>query len=170
MTLFWVFGASYVMGDFFTNISHKISNNTPRLSYGIAVTDINKDGADEFIVTGFKYPNLALKYESGQLINVVNENVFQDSARSSIGVAACDVDGDGYEEIYILNTDTYSGQKKYTDRLLDIDRELFDLFALDRNQYYLNLTDGRSVICVDRKGDGNYGFYDDTYFDNSIKL
>ena len=159
MILFWVFGVSDVMGDFFTNISHKISNNTPRLSYGIAVTDINKDGADEFIVTGFKYPNLALKYESGQLINVVSENVFQDSARSSIGVAACDVDGDGYEEIYILNTDTYSGQKKYTDRLLDSDPELFDLFELDRNQYYLNLTAGRSVICVDRKGDGNYGFY-----------
>ena len=90
------------MGDFFINISDKISDNKPRLSYGVAVTDINKDGADEFIVTGFGYPNLALKYESGKLINVVNDSIFQDSTRSSIGVAACDIDGDGYEEIYVL--------------------------------------------------------------------
>ena len=81
-----------------------------------------------FIVTGFGYPNLALKYESGKIINVVNDSIFQDSTSPSIGVAACDIDGDGYEEIYVLNTDSYSGQKKYTDRLLDIDNELFDLF------------------------------------------
>ena len=31
---------------------------------------------------------------------------------------ACDIDSDGYEEIYFLNTDTYSG-KKYSDRLID---------------------------------------------------
>ena len=43
----------------------------------VTVTDINEDGADEFIVTGFGYPNLALKYESGKLINVVNESVFK---------------------------------------------------------------------------------------------
>ena len=158
-TLYFIYGVSNAMGDFFINMSDKISDNKPRLSYGVAVTDINKDGADEFIVTGFGYPNLALKYESGKLINVVNESIFQDSTRSSIGVAACDIDGDGYEEIYVLNTDSYSGQKKYTDRLLDIDNELFDLFELARNQFYLNLTAGRSVICVDRKGNGDFGFY-----------
>ena len=42
---------------------------------------------------------------------------------------------------------------------MDIDNELFDLFELARNQFYLNLTAGRSVICVDRKGNGDFGFY-----------
>ena len=28
------------------------------------------------------------------------------------------MDGDGHEELYFLNTDTYSGKKKYSDRLL----------------------------------------------------
>ena len=58
--LYFIYGSSNAMGDFFVNTSDKILDNKPRLSYGIAVTDINKDGADEFIVTGFGYPNLAL--------------------------------------------------------------------------------------------------------------
>ena len=67
---------------------------------------------------------------------------------------------DGYEEIYFLNTDTYSGTKKYSDRLLDIkDNNYFDLFELEKNKENLNLTAGRSVVCVDRKGDGEYGIY-----------
>jgi hypothetical protein len=32
-------------------------------------------------------------------------------------VAACDIDGDGREEIYVLNTDSYGGAKQQTDRL-----------------------------------------------------
>jgi len=56
--------------------------------------------------------------------------------------------------------DTYSGVKKYSDRLLDIkDNNYFDLFELEKNKENLNLTAGRSVVCVDRKGDGEYGIY-----------
>ena len=45
------------------------------------------------------------------------------------------MDKDGYEEIYFLNTDTYSGTKKYSDRLLDIkDNNYFDLFELEKNK------------------------------------
>ena len=38
-------------GEFFQDISSSIKNNSKRLSYGIAVTDFNKDGRFEFIVT-----------------------------------------------------------------------------------------------------------------------
>ena len=65
--------------DFFKNISNIIQNNEKRLSYGVSVTDFDKD-------------------------------------RNTIGVSACDIDQDGFEEIYFLNTDTYSGEKKYSDR------------------------------------------------------
>ena len=105
--------------QFFQNITNKIENNVPRLSYGVAVTDLNGDGKMEFIVTGFRYPNLALSYENGSYKNINSSELFADEKRSSIGVVACDVDQDGYEEIYFLNTDTYSGKKKYSDILLD---------------------------------------------------
>ena len=122
--------------QFFQNITDKIENNVPRLSYGVAVTDFNDDGKMEFIVTGFRYPNLALSYENGSYTNINSSELFADEKRSSIGVVACDVDQDGYEEIYFLNTDTYSGTKKYSDRLIDSDKTIYDIFI--RSTYWIN--------------------------------
>ena len=147
------------MSDFFKNITNLIENNTDRLSYGVSVADINNDSNFEFIVAGFRYPNLALGFRDGVLKNLINNSIFSDQKRSTIGVASCDIDQDGMEETYFLNTDTYSGEKKYSDRLLNFNKEITDLFELPKNQKNLNLTAGRSVVCVDRKGDGKYGFY-----------
>ena len=147
------------MSDFFKNISNLIENNTDRLSYGVSVADINNDNKFEFIVAGFRYPNLALGFKDGVLKNLINNSIFSDQKRSTIGVASCDIDQDGMEETYFLNTDTYSGEKKYSDRLLNFNKDITDLFELPKNQKNLNLTAGRSVVCVDRKGDGKYGLY-----------
>ncbi len=146
--------------EFFSNISDIIENNDDRLSYGVSVTDFNKDGSYEFIVAGFGYPNLALSYNNGKLINTIQDRIFVDKERNTIGVSACDIDQDGFEEIYFLNTDTYSGEKKYSDRLLDNNNnKIFDYFELEKNLENLNLTAGRSVVCVDRNGSGKYGIY-----------
>ncbi len=137
-----------------------IENNDFRLSYGVSVTDVNQDDKYEFIVTGFGFSNLALSYQNGKLININKNEIFDDIKRKTIGVAACDIDQDGFEEIYFLNTDTYSGEKKYSDRLIDSSSDGFiDLFEKDINKKNLNLTAGRSVVCVDRNGDGKYGIY-----------
>ena len=158
--LFFLLIPNNVNADFFEDITSQIVENPKRLSYGVSVTDVNQDGNFDFIVTGFGYLNLALSYENGKLINIVNQKKFSDEFRRTIGVAACDMDKDGYEEIYFLNTDTYSGTKKYSDRLIDLDGGNFiDLFEIKKNQKDLNLTAGRSVACVDRKGDGKYGVY-----------
>ena len=119
--------------EFFQDISGIIKNNEERLSYGISVTDFNKDGQFEFIVTGFRHPNLALSYKKGFLENLINEEIFSDDIRSTIGVAACDIDNDGFEELYFLNTDTYSGRKQYSDRLLDSQTKIIDLFEIEKN-------------------------------------
>ena len=146
--------------DFFEDITYQILENQPRLSYGVSVSDVNNDGNFEFIVTGFGFNNLALAQKKGILFNSINQSIFIDKNRKTIGVASCDIDQDGYEEIYFLNTDTYSGNKRYSDRLLDFDgNKFFDLFELEINQKNLNLTAGRSVVCVDRNGNGAYGIY-----------
>ena len=158
--LFFLLIPNNLNADFFEDITSQIVENPKRLSYGVSVTDVNQDGNFDFIVTGFGYLNLALSYENGKLVNIVNQEKFSDEFRRTIGVAACDIDRDGYEEIYFLNTDTYSGTKKYSDRLIDLEKGKFiDLFEIEKNQKDLNLTAGRSVVCVDRKGDGNYGVY-----------
>ena len=150
--------------DFFTDISDLIENNTPRLSYGVAVTDIDNDDKFDFIVTGYRYSNLALSYKKNKLRNIINQNIFNDQNRQAIGVAACDVDFDGKEEIYILNTDSFSGKKIYADRLLDLNDNTYkDLFEDNINNDVLNVTAGRSVACVDRVGNGKYSVYVSNY-------
>ena len=160
LILVFVFKFNVSCADFFKDISDQIKDNEQRLSYGVAVSDINNDGKYEFLVTGFGFKNLALAYKNRQLVNIADDKLFTDPKRQTIGVAACDVDRDGFEEIYFLNTDTYSGEKKYSDRLLDYGQgNFFDLFEIEENKKSLNLTAGRSVVCVDRNGDGSYGFY-----------
>ena len=82
------------------------------------------------------------------------------------GVAACDIDGDGKEEIYFLNTNqAYAGVSDYGDKIFKW-----------RNGHYENLYSdpvnidlpakgyaGRSVACIDRHGTGKYGFALATY-------
>lgn len=64
-------------------------------------------------------PNLVLKYDRAQkrLVNIaVDERsspyyALRDRQGNAIGVTACDIDGDGHEEIYFLNTNNaFSGK------------------------------------------------------------
>ena len=145
--------------NFFKNITNLIEGNYESLRYGISVADVDNNGTYEFIVAGFGSENLALSYKNNKLRNIIDDEKFTDKKNFTIGVAACDIDSDGYEEIYFLNTDTYSGEKKYSDRLLKFNKKIIDLFELPKNQKNLNLTAGRSVVCVDRKGNGKYAVY-----------
>ena len=109
--LFVIITIKSASANFFNNITDLIENNYESLRYGISVADVNDDGAYEFIVAGFGSENLALTYKNNKLTNIVNDAKFTDKRSFTIGVAACDIDSDGYEEIYFLNTDTYSGKK-----------------------------------------------------------
>merc|ERR1719357_280235 len=92
--------------------------NPIQYNYGVAVSDVDGDGDFEFIVAGYGTnrgagaPNLVLSYNN---LTKKLENLAIDDPQSpyykirnekgkAIGVAACDVDGDGREEIYFLTT------------------------------------------------------------------
>lgn len=147
----------------FVDHSSLLAHNPAQKNYGIAVTDVDGDGAFEVVVAGFGPPNLVLKWDGDQYVDVGTERL-ADRGRQAIGVAAADVDGDGREEIYILNTDTFGGAKQVGDRLFDHSGSRWvDCFELPHNLPAANLTAGRSVGCVDRNGDGRYGFFVATY-------
>ena len=97
VVLFFLLIPNSLYADFFEDITNQIVDNPKRLSYGVSVTDVNQDGNFDFVVTGFSYLNLALSYENGKLINIVNQKKFTDEFRRTIGVAACDIDKDVYE-------------------------------------------------------------------------
>jgi hypothetical protein len=139
----------------FVDASHQIAFNPSRMHYGVCVADLNNDGKMEFFVCGFADQNQLLKWTGTELVNIANGTPLEDPSSSSIGVAAGDFDGDGSEELYVLNTDTFLGRKKVTDRLFDHQEGRWvDLFALPRNMDDSNMCAGRSVCAVDRMGTG----------------
>lgn len=145
--------------------------DTSQLNYGVAVSDVDNDGSLEWIVAGFSGPNFVLKFDRAtkRLINLAHDHRYSaiaDQGGQAIGVCACDIDGDGREEIYFLNTNNaYAGRADYGDSLFKW-----------RNGKYVNLyTDpvnsrmeaksfaGRSVACIDRLGTGKYSIVIATY-------
>lgn len=145
--------------------------DTSQLNYGVAVSDVDNDDSLEWIVAGFSGPNFVLKFDrtTKRLINLAQDHRYSaiaDQGGQAIGVCACDIDGDGREEIYFLNTNNaYAGRADYGDSLFKW-----------RNGKYVNLyTDpvnsrmeaksfaGRSVACIDRLGTGKYSIVIATY-------
>lgn len=143
----------------FTDHSDRIVDNPPQLAYGVSVADVDGDGAFEVLVAGFGFSNRVLKWADGSFVDVT-PNLLKDTEHKAISIVAGDIDGDGFEEIYVLNSDTFGGPKQFGDRLYDHDGEAWaDLFGLQMNLEVMNLTAGRSVVVVDRRGSGFYGFY-----------
>ncbi|XP_070181751.1 cartilage acidic protein 1-like isoform X2 [Littorina saxatilis] len=162
-------------GGMFRDRSELIPFSTRQLNYGVAVSDVDDDGEMEWIVAGFNGPNLILKLDktTGRYINLTDDDRFKpltDPGGAAIGVCACDIDGDGREEIYFLNTNgRYSGPKQYKDKLFKWRRgadgveRYEDLFADGGNDAALSMFAGRSVAAVDRKGTGKYSVILATY-------
>ncbi|XP_071387239.1 cartilage acidic protein 1a [Centroberyx affinis] len=155
-------------------------HNPTQLNYGMAVTDVDGDGDLEVVVAGYNGPNLVLKYDRSQnrLVNIAVDDrnspfyALRDTAGNAIGVTACDVDGDGREEIYFLNTNNaYSGRASYSDKLFKFRNGRFeDLLSDDVNvrRGVANRMAGRSVACVDRKGKGRYAVYVANYASGNV--
>ncbi|XP_041116533.1 cartilage acidic protein 1 [Polyodon spathula] len=155
-------------------------NNPTQLNYGLAVTDVDGDGDLEVLVAGYNGPNLVLKYDKRRevLYNIAVNNksspfyALRDRQGNAIGVAACDIDGDGREEIYFLNTNNaFSGLATYSDKLFKFRNGRFeDLLSDDINvrQGVANRMAGRSVACLDRKGTGRYSIYIANYASGKV--
>lgn len=143
----------------FTDRTPLLLDNPRQLNYGIAVTDVNGDGRFAFVVAGFGCRNLALAWDGKGYVDIAPP-LLADPTRRAIGLAAGDIDGDGREELYVLNTDVFSGAKQTADRLFARGEDgWIDLFSLPQNADALNMTAGRSVVCVDRMGEGRYGVF-----------
>uniref|UniRef100_A0A8B9LJE2 Cartilage acidic protein 1b n=1 Tax=Astyanax mexicanus TaxID=7994 RepID=A0A8B9LJE2_ASTMX len=125
-------------------------------------------------------PNLVLKYDKmkKRLVNIAVDNrsspfyALRDRQGNAIGVTACDIDGDGREEIYVLNTNNaFSGRATYTDKLFKFRNGRFeDLLNDEINEHrdVANRMAGRSVACIDRKGTGRYAIYIANYASGSV--
>ncbi len=138
--------------------SHLIAANPARPGFGVAVTDVDGDGAFELLVAGHGVSNLALKWDGHSLVDVA-EPLLADPTGQALGLAAADLDGDGREEIYIVNCEKPFHRGRQSDRLLAaFGNRWLDLFAQVENQGLLNRAPAGSVSVIDRNGHGRYGF------------
>ena len=143
----------------FQDASARLPNNVPAFHYGVAVVDLDRDGRFEIVVAGYDGPNRIFQFDEDKFREIQDETL-ADAQRQAIGLAAGDFDGDGAEELYILNTDQFAGLKLFSDRLFDFDGERWrDLFIAEGDTDLLNMTAGRSVCAIDRLGSGRYGFF-----------
>jgi hypothetical protein len=144
----------------FRDATPELTDNAAALRYGIAVTDVDGDGSFEAVVTGYTGPNQVLKW-TGKGFEDIADRTLADAGRQAIAVAAADIDGDGREELYVLNSDSVAGPKEQSDRLFACFGEAgpwLDLFQLPDNRAVANQISGRSVAVIDRLGTGRYGF------------
>ncbi len=143
----------------FQDRSELIQENDPRLHYGVAVSDVDGDGAFEWVVAGYGDPNRVLKWNGAVLLDATPREL-RDEQRQAIGVAAGDLDGSGREALYFLNTDAFAGPKQTSDRLyVHRNGRWLDFFETPAGRSVANPTAGRSVVAIDRLGQGRYGFF-----------
>ena len=154
---------------FFADISTRLDPlNRVQLNYGVSITDVDGDHLFEAFVCGYGYANTLIAWRDGSVRDLAPEMALAAPARKAIGVASCDMDADGKEEIYVLNTDSYGGTKQFTDHIFRhagagvdstpsaSDAPWSDLLASPVNAASRSSFAGRSVACVDRTGNGTY--------------
>ncbi|WP_435064783.1 CRTAC1 family protein [Halobaculum sp. EA56] len=152
----------------FADRSDDVAADDPHRGYGVAVTPGTSGPCA--LVTGFGPGNRLLAWRDGALHDVATPAV-ADEGRHAIGVVAADLDADGDEELYVHNTDSYEGDSRDTDLLLDpvdfrpdhSDVRWRDLFGLGVNADRGNFRAGRSVAALDRYGTGRYGAFVASY-------
>ncbi|XP_075279669.1 cartilage acidic protein 1 isoform X3 [Opisthocomus hoazin] len=183
LSLAWLSEGSQRGEPMFAAVTHRLlppdyDSNPTQLNYGVAVTDLDADGDFEIVVAGYNGPNLVLKYDKarGRLVNVAEDDrgspyyALRDRQGNAIGVTACDIDGDGREEVYFLNTNNaFSGMATYTDKLFKLRNGRWeDLLSDEVNRAVASRFAGRSVACVDRTGSGRYSIYIANYASGNV--
>ncbi len=132
----------------FATLTHLLADNPAQIYQGIAVSDLDGDGAYECFVGTHGGRNLVLKW-GGDAFYDVALDVLADQRGPAMGIAAGDVDGDGREEIYVANGEAAP------DRLFAWRRGGWvDLFA----GFDARPVSSQAVLALDRFGMGRYGF------------
>lgn len=142
----------------FRDVTALIEDNPAKLHYGCCVGEFGAAGVPTVLVCGFGGSNTLLAWDGSKLVDATPLSL-ADIGRRAIGACAGDIDGDGLEELYIVNADRFTGRTLFPDRLYArTPGGWADM--LERGSTFQSSTfwSGRSVAALDRTGSGRYGF------------
>ncbi|KAL5008088.1 hypothetical protein ScPMuIL_013669 [Solemya velum] len=116
-------------------------------------------------------PNVVFRFDEilQKYVNIAAKDTPFAALRDELGrttsVCACDVDGDGKDEIYFHNeNDIYVDQIIQPDRMFRwTNNSYVDVFTYDVNKPVAPRFGGHAVGCLDRRGTGQYGVLVMTY-------
>lgn len=139
----------------FADLTSRIRPNPPSGSAGVAVADLLGLGRPQVFVGGTDGPNRLLVWRDGELLDRAPRGLAGDGSPSVAAVAG-DVDGDGAEELLLLNAD----RPRHPDRLFRRDPagRWHDLLANSAARFARGTPGGRRAAVLDRRGGGRYGF------------
>lgn len=136
----------------FIDHSHLLPARFPAKLAGVTVVDVDGDGHFEFFLAATNGPNRVLKW-TGTSFRDAAPPLMTDLERDGRGCIAADFDGDGREELYLVN----DGPE--TDRLFDFQPDGWvDLFEQSVHASSRGPNTSRAVAAIDRRGHGRYGF------------
>lgn len=136
----------------FIDHSHLLPARYPTKLAGVTVVDVDGDGHFEFVLAAANGLNRVLKW-TGTTFRDVAPPPLADLERNGRGCIAADFDGDGHEELYLVNDGPDS------DRLFDLQPDGWvDLFEKPVHASSRVPNASRAVAAIDRRGHGRYGF------------
>ena len=128
------------------------------LDIGVAIGDINEDGADDLFLTNLAYSNsVYLNNGKGYFKDVTKEYNFNVNMWRSEGVVLADITNDGYQDVFC--TSFFKSNKLFINN--------YGISLEDRTNNYGLSSKGRSISGV--FGDVNNDGYEDLYVCNWVK-
>ena len=152
-------------------LKRRLANDLP----GVVIFDYDRDAdQDLFFTQGEENPNLLFRNDgSGKFLEVGLKSGVASPTSAATGAVACDMDNDGYQDLYVASQGRVGDGKDYSDALLDetlkevhIDRIFhnrgdgsFEDVTISAVGNSPNLRTGSSVGCADVNGDGLVDIY-----------
>ncbi len=138
------------------DLSSKILNVPAEHYNGITPFQYDDDPDLEYILSGLGVANVILKNSDFNLSRV-NNKILEDRLSLTKSLTACDLDGDGFNELFALNISTTSGEEVSKNRLFKrVNGQWQDIIGSSKLSLGVN---GGGAICLDRNGDGKFEIF-----------
>ena len=137
-------------GDFLEEDGKPLTHPPFDWGLGVMFHDLNQDGKpDLYICNDFKTPDRIWLNEGHGRFRAINRLAIRQTPLSSMGVDVADIDGDGSDDVFVVEMLSREHRRRLTQRTI-LRPEVLPLGAIDNRPQY-----GRNTLLLSR-GDGTY--------------